>query len=113
MEIPQVFGSRHVPIPNWLVEQGFRKEIKAYTYILNAELRLEDNVSDRITEKLMLQVIQAELSGGQQRADVMKEMGRWRYDAIVRKFQERTRAHNIMFGITSHQIKEVVLNMKL
>jgi hypothetical protein len=104
-----LFGDKKVPMPVKLVKTGFEGEIKAYSIILNDQLGLPADML--ITEDIMLAAIQAHLLGGRNRTEMSEEIGPARFEGIVRKFEERVRAHEIMFGITPGQVKEVVLKM--
>lgn len=98
------------PVPMMLVGLGLKKEIKAYSIILNEQLGIPADML--ITEKMMLDVIQAHLLGREAEAAMKQEIGPAQFEGIVRKFNERVRAQEIMFGITPGQVKEVVLKMR-
>lgn len=104
-----LFGHRHIPLPYAVLRAGFEGEIKAYAILLNDQFGLPADMV--ITEEMMLKAIQAHLLGGEAEAEMKQEIGLVRFDGIVAKFQERARAHEIMFGIAPGQVKEVVLKM--
>ncbi|HOX30628.1 MAG TPA: hypothetical protein P5080_05865 [Candidatus Paceibacterota bacterium] len=105
-----LFGNKKVPVPAQLVKTGFQGEIKAYTIILNDQLGLPADMP--ITEKMMLAAIQAHLLSGRNRTEMKEAIGPARFEGIIKKFEERERAHEIMFGITPGQVREVVLKMR-
>ena len=97
------------PVPMMLVGLGLKKEIKAYSIILNEQLGIPADML--ITENMMLAVIKAYLLSGEAETGMRQEIGPARFDGIVGKYEERVCAQEIMFGITPGQVKEVVLKI--